>query len=839
MAEPIINVLGTVAMKTRGEYDSETSYEKLNVVTYEGSSYCAKMATQGNLPTDTDFWDLIAEKGDKGDMPTKGVDYWTASDKSEIEADLSSDVTSEVTEQLSDLTSATPLVAEQLSDMTETDRIYVLTTDGHWYWYDGDSWEDGGVYQSTGIADKSVIYTSLSDNLKERAYKELSIEDIPIRKNLTWNNGVPTDNPSQLSTPAIKVSKNTHIIISDVFKGRLTFWDEKYNYISNTGTLDVLPDTLVQQDGFAAISISNNVEGQETVDYDDINSTNIKVIGLKNKEYDFVEKAIEYTLSGKKAISNFLPVGKGTVIKIVGANVKKSTGDDNTTYPIFKSVACYDFDKNIIGTASSFNKADYTVEQDCYIKITVGLSGNTSLISEDVSLFKNAIDIDYKYPTTPFTSDESASDSNVYNVYIGSDGNIELYSPSPETAGASLFKLDNNLTIAKNNTTVISLSMAELIELFPSSVETFRNEQWIKLTNRTVFSYNKETEEVEIKAWSNLNSKKDYILLANAYQNYCGGALYEIWLKFITKDIFNSAPYNKSIDWRIKVAEFNALMNTDSKVETFLFFTDQHILGNSGNEPQANMNSAIATLQKYYNSCPLNFIISGGDWLNHGDTDDQACYKLGYVEGFMNSMFKNFHQIVGNHDTNYQGTVQLSQQTLNNLWFRKEEGNRSYYSFDGTCSKNYVLDSGIDWGASSTMTDYHWEQVDWLANKLINDNPTHATVMTHMVWVSNSEHTLALFADNVTKLLNAFNTHTTITLNNISYDFSDKTGHVDYVICGHIHDDYIATVNDIPCVGTINFNKTYPSFDLVCNDYDNHKVRMIRVGTGENREFDI
>lgn len=55
----ISQVLGIVAMVPKGEYDSSAYYEKLNVVTYEGSSYVAKKATNGNPPTDEEYWQLI------------------------------------------------------------------------------------------------------------------------------------------------------------------------------------------------------------------------------------------------------------------------------------------------------------------------------------------------------------------------------------------------------------------------------------------------------------------------------------------------------------------------------------------------------------------------------------------------------------------------------------------------------------------------------------------------------------------------------------------------------------------------------------------------------------
>ena len=50
-----------------------------------------------------------------------------------------------------------PLVAATAAAMTDTNKIYVYTgseagyTAGNWYYYDGDSWESGGVYNSTAF----------------------------------------------------------------------------------------------------------------------------------------------------------------------------------------------------------------------------------------------------------------------------------------------------------------------------------------------------------------------------------------------------------------------------------------------------------------------------------------------------------------------------------------------------------------------------------------------------------------------------------------------------------------------------------------------------------------
>ena len=63
----------------------------------------------------------------------------------------------------------TPLKASTASAMNNRDKIYVYTgnetgyTNGHWYYYDGTNWADGGVYNSSAV----------------NTDKTLSVEDIP------------------------------------------------------------------------------------------------------------------------------------------------------------------------------------------------------------------------------------------------------------------------------------------------------------------------------------------------------------------------------------------------------------------------------------------------------------------------------------------------------------------------------------------------------------------------------------------------------------------------------------------------------------------------------------
>lgn len=50
-------------LKPAGEFNIETAYNRLNIVSHEGSSYMAKVDTQGNDVTDEQFWFPLAKRG--------------------------------------------------------------------------------------------------------------------------------------------------------------------------------------------------------------------------------------------------------------------------------------------------------------------------------------------------------------------------------------------------------------------------------------------------------------------------------------------------------------------------------------------------------------------------------------------------------------------------------------------------------------------------------------------------------------------------------------------------------------------------------------------------------
>lgn len=106
--------------------------------------YLKKSEVIDNLTTNDSTKALSAKQG-------KNLNDTIQENKQNISQEISTrqNNVSSLQTQINGLASGSPLKANSISEMTDTTRTYVLATDGNWYYYDGDSWEVGGVYQAT------------------------------------------------------------------------------------------------------------------------------------------------------------------------------------------------------------------------------------------------------------------------------------------------------------------------------------------------------------------------------------------------------------------------------------------------------------------------------------------------------------------------------------------------------------------------------------------------------------------------------------------------------------------------------------------------------------------
>lgn len=68
--------------------------------------------------------------------------------------------------KINSLQNFSPIVVTNTSEMTDQTKVYLLTTDDKWYYYNGTTWTPGGDYNTQAIADGSIDILKFDDNLK-------------------------------------------------------------------------------------------------------------------------------------------------------------------------------------------------------------------------------------------------------------------------------------------------------------------------------------------------------------------------------------------------------------------------------------------------------------------------------------------------------------------------------------------------------------------------------------------------------------------------------------------------------------------------------------------------
>lgn len=164
----------------------------------------------------------------------------------EDEKELRKDADSNLQTQINSLASGSPLVASSTSEMTDTSKVYVNTTDGHWYYYNKSNWVDGGIYQAT---EDSETVSKLVENLETMvndiytpAFIDITnsiditngsfaiVDDLNNGKISNWEHGAHTQLIKVKEGEQFKITGNTHVNVPlIVFYSGLEATTEYYN----------------------------------------------------------------------------------------------------------------------------------------------------------------------------------------------------------------------------------------------------------------------------------------------------------------------------------------------------------------------------------------------------------------------------------------------------------------------------------------------------------------------------------------------------------------------------------------------------------------------------------
>lgn len=145
-----------------------------------------------------------------------------------------------------------PLKASTVAGMTDTNKVYVYTgsetgyTAGHWYYWDGSAWADGGVYNSTAfVTDKTLAVDGAAADAKATGSVTGDLNSAVIADFVTkvtymntWgNSGISTSTGENISA-SNRCRTNSYTQFSTAYK-RIKFItpnNMKANWFEYTGT---------------------------------------------------------------------------------------------------------------------------------------------------------------------------------------------------------------------------------------------------------------------------------------------------------------------------------------------------------------------------------------------------------------------------------------------------------------------------------------------------------------------------------------------------------------------------------------------------------------------------
>jgi len=237
---------------------------------------------QSDVPYNALFTDTIyddsaiqSELDNKANSSDVAETYAT---KSAVETDVAS-----LSSQISALASGAPLTASSTSGMTDTTKVYVNTTDGYWYYYNGTTWVSGGVYQS------SVTDT----NAMQKVVNDMTFDTLGLTSEVEWTRGGVDATTHKLTNvtdrirnvAVIHAKKGSYLTLTDTTNYRwkiCKFSDIQKNYttyLGDVGTqnLSTEPTKVLDEDCYIVINValrstSGTIPYDETGVYYDITS---------------------------------------------------------------------------------------------------------------------------------------------------------------------------------------------------------------------------------------------------------------------------------------------------------------------------------------------------------------------------------------------------------------------------------------------------------------------------------------------------------------------------------------------------------------------------------------
>ena len=599
--------------------------------------------------------DVMAQSGELTNLIKNYIDPLFNEYKEEINGTISNqnNIIQNMNNKIDSVTNGTPLPAESMEDMTDTSKIYVLLTDGYWYYYNGTSWVQGGQYQKIvanydttltiedGVADSKSIGERINNNF----YKTNYLDNTDYIDNKKYNsNGTIIDDNSYVIFNSIIPLKQGDTLYLNSYKdntitsqslGQIIQVNAYGEFISLLTTNSVLYKAT--QDCFIKINWLKNSTTNigdlftyiNTIDIDYINTKfknkNSELINTVNKtindntvQYNYLDKnkcilnqnldntgKVVYSNNGF-FITNLIPVKNGDIVRFYNFN---STGIYNMI-----QLCKYDNNKQFIERISVSNNT-YISTYDGYLQANCTKPTSIDTIENlDISI-NNELSKHYEYGKL-FLQNENKKvkikkiNNTNFEIIFG-DYNITLFKFVNSTANANAW----NIKTIKKNTNVIVPEGTDII----GPVKINNNTDFIggvhgdETTTHIILSLNGTSyKDNELENINELETDRLTItLISNIYDQQNGELAFtrNVIINFTNNKIHISNTYKAKKDLILKVASIGGLIACQNSIIKDITMNNSYF--NTPPTESPNNNSKLNTfgvINTIYGSIQINNI---------------------------------------------------------------------------------------------------------------------------------------------------------------------------------------------------------------------------------------
>ena len=537
---------------------------------------------------------------------TNNVNLKLANQDSEIEL---------IDNKVSALVSSGPIPVANTSGMTDTSKIYVNTTDGKWYYYNGSAWVAGGTYQSTGIGENTITSKMLQNKCvtpEKTNFNFSRTSQLFNKNNYNYVNKIWNEN-----TGIFADSQYSYSLYIPIIAGN-TYYVQK-----NKGSRIALCTTEL-------IPTDNNVVALNTAgDNEATTNKKLSITAPENANYLCV---FFYNVNGDPGITR----------EEVADTIMINTGSDYLEYQNYYELI---IDGNYIKN-NSISKEKFNFEcpdLDVLIK-------NDNLIS----YFKT-----YNYLAYSYYIDSGIPRYNINNNFktviipITPKGIIRISRNITINTVCQMFILDSNKKIFKN----YNEQMLNNIENYPTIMNidnTFKftvYEDYIDFNNE--FNYSKGGRYL----WFTFNTSQ-------FYSNYIK------YLSTSTPSIFN---YQENLYTSVNMFENIAavgdsftegsIVNSNNQWVSYPNISYIATIGNRAGIPWYNYGKGGATTKSYQTTTEFNKLLTDAArkiyFISFGINDGNQNMTIGSVEDINDSDYTQ------NADTFYGNYGKLIQRIIN------------------------------------------------------------------------------------------------------------------------------------------------------------------------------